>query len=494
MKVTILSVCLLAFLFTFSTQTFAADFGVNLTSDQHDANLADGFCDIFTNVAGAQCTLRAAVEQANALPSSDRIFFLFPNDSTVTLTTANGGEIQITDNGTLQIIGMGANNLTINGGTGTNRIFYTNEANVLITGVTLMGGEGMGEGFNGAGGAIFANLGSLTLERVNITGNAASNSAGGVYFVGGPHQITGSTVSANTGTFCAGINNNGTLTVFNSTISGNTAIQGGSGGGFCNSAIISTATLCNVTITNNTAFTGGGIYQIAGTLNFGNTIVAGNNAASGIGPEILFNNNSPITSAGGNLVGDSPGDSTNTGTFDIAYQPSDKQNVNPLLGPLQNNGGPTPTHELFVGSPAVDAGLNTLANSAGLTTDQRGTGFPRIRDGNGDGLAFVDIGAFEKQLAPTAASVSVSGRVTSTKGGGINNVRVTMTNSNGETRTALSNPFGYYSFADVPAGETYIFSVSSKRYNFNQSTQVLTIVDELTEVNFVADNKIVEQL
>jgi hypothetical protein len=280
MKVTILSVCLLAFLFTFSTQIFAADFGVNLTSDQHDANPGDGFCDIFPGVAGAQCSLRAAVEEANALASNDRIFFLLPNNLTITLTTVSGGEIQIEDNGTLEIIGMGANNLTINGGVGTNRIFYTYFANVLITGMTLTGGEGTGEGFNGAGGAIFANQGSLTLERVNVTGNSASNSAGGVYFAGGPHQITGSTVSANTGSFCAGINNTGTLTVSNSTISGNTAGQGGSGGGFCNSAINSIATLRNVTITNNTAFTGGGIHQIAGTLNFGNTIVAGNTAAS----------------------------------------------------------------------------------------------------------------------------------------------------------------------------------------------------------------------
>ncbi|MBA2606059.1 MAG: carboxypeptidase regulatory-like domain-containing protein, partial [Acidobacteria bacterium] len=349
---------------------------------------------------------------------------------------------------------------------------------------TLTGGEGTGEGFNGAGGAIFANQGSLTLERVNVTGNSASNSAGGVYFAGGPHQITGSTVSANTGSFCAGINNTGTLTVSNSTISGNTAGQGGSGGGFCNSAINSIATLRNVTITNNTAFTGGGIHQIAGTLNFGNTIVAGNTAASGIGPEIFFNNSGAITSAGGNLVGDSGNDSTNTGTFDIAYQPSDKQNVNPLLGPLQNNGGPTPTHALFVGSPAVDAGLNTLANGAGLTTDQRGTGFPRIRDGDGDGLAFVDIGAFEVQMVTTAATVSVSGRVLSSRGRGVSNAVVHLTNQKGEIQTARTNRSGYYTFQELEAGETYIFNVYAKRYQFN--VQVMTLTEDLAELNFTA--------
>jgi len=225
MRVTILSVCFLAFLFTFSTQTFAVDFGVNFTSDQHDANIADGFCDIFTGVAGAQCTLRAAVEQANALASNDRIFFLLPNNSTVTLTTANGGEIQIEDNGTLQIIGMGANNLTIDGGAGTNRIFYINEATVTISGVTLTGGNGIGQGANGAGGAILAEGGSLTLDRVHVTGNSTPNGAGGgVLFFGGTHRISNSTFSANTALNCGGFDNeDSTLTVVNSTISGNTA-------------------------------------------------------------------------------------------------------------------------------------------------------------------------------------------------------------------------------------------------------------------------------
>jgi hypothetical protein len=138
-----------------------------------------------------------------------------------------------------------------------------------------------------------------------------------------------------------------------------------------------------------------------------------------------------------------------------------------------------------VGSPAVDAGLNALTTEA---FDQRGIGFPRIRDGNGDGTAIVDIGAFEFQPSPTVASVSVGGRVIMAKGRGISNVRVTMTGSNGETQTALSNPFGYYRFIDVPAGETYIFRVSHKRYTFNQSTQVRTIVEETNDVNFVADN------
>ncbi|MCA1624130.1 MAG: hypothetical protein LC778_10085 [Acidobacteria bacterium] len=339
MKITILTLSLLAFIFTFSIQTFAADFTVNLTTDQHDANTGDGICDIDLAIAGEQCSLRAAVEQANALASNDRVLFNLPANSTVTLTTANGGEIPITNNGTLEIVGTGANNLTINGGAGTNRIFSVNNATVTISGVTLTGGNGTGASFSGLGGAIFTQEGSLTLDGVHITGNTSGGSSGGgVYFGGGTNRITNSTFSANTAFNCGGfVNASGTLTVVNSTISGNTA-TGGNGGGFCSQ--LSTTTLRNVTITNNTANLGGGGINIDfnSTLNFGNTIVAGN-IASGTGPEIRFGTGT-ITSAGGNLVGDSTGDSTNTGNA-IAYQPTDIRDVNPLLGALQNNGGTT---------------------------------------------------------------------------------------------------------------------------------------------------------
>lgn len=92
------------------------------------------------------------------------------------------------------------------------------------------------------------------------------------------------------------------------------------------------------------------------------------------------------------------------------------------------------------------------------------------------------------RTAPTAASVTVGGRVLNASGRGINRARVTMTDSNGETRSALTNPFGYYRFTDVPAGETYVFSVSAKRYSFSQASQVRSIVEETDDINFVADN------
>lgn len=141
---------------------------------------------------------------------------------------------------------------------------------------------------------------------------------------------------------------------------------------------------------------------MAGALNFGNTIVAGNSTTGGSAPEILYSGGT-IASAGGNLVGDSAGDSTNT-RIAITYHPTDKRDVNPLLGALANNGGETPTHALLTGSPAIDNGVNDVAVDpsnfiTALAFDQRGTGFARIRDGNGDGSAIVDIGAFERSNA-----------------------------------------------------------------------------------------------
>jgi len=160
--------------------------------------------------------------------------------------------------------------------------------------------------------------------------------------------------------------------------------------------------------------------------------------------------------------------------------------VNPLLGALQNNGGTTPTHALLVGSPAIDAGNNALTSEA---FDQRGAVFPRIRDGNGDGTAIVDIGAFEVQFAPTAATVSVSGRVTTAQGRGIRNVVVTMTDSSGNTRTATTTSFGYYRFEEVAAGETYIFAARGKRFSFGQNSQVHSIMEDTNNINFVASEQ-----
>lgn len=88
---------------------------------------------------------------------------------------------------------------------------------------------------------------------------------------------------------------------------------------------------------------------------------------------------------------------------------------------------------------------------------------------------------------PTAASVTVSGRVTSAAGRGLNSVRVALTAPNGEQKTVLTNSFGYYRFADVAAGATYVINVFSKKHTFNQPIQTHLVQGETTDVDFAAN-------
>ncbi len=92
-------------------------------------------------------------------------------------------------------------------------------------------------------------------------------------------------------------------------------------------------------------------------------------------------------------------------------------------------------------------------------------------------------------LAPTAASVSVSGRVLTANGRGISRARITITNPNGETRTALSNPFGYYRFQDVEIGQSYVLGISSKRYTFANPTRVIMVNENLEGEDFMSEGK-----
>jgi hypothetical protein len=153
-----------------------------------------------------------------------------------------------------------------------------------------------------------------------------------------------------------------------------------------------------VTITLNSAGgQGGGAFAyVFGTFSVQNTIIAQNLVDfTGSGPDV----SGVFFSHGHNLIGDATGsigfaNGVGGDLVGTAAAPLD-----PLLGPLQNNGGPTKTHALLAGSPAIDHGDNSAVDPTTQklpTTDQRGAGHPRQKDGNGDGLAVVDIGAFER--------------------------------------------------------------------------------------------------
>ncbi len=133
--------------------------------------------------------------------------------------------------------------------------------------------------------------------------------------------------------------------------------------------------------------------------------------------------------------------------------------LNPLLAPLANNGGATPTHALLSGISVIDKG-----NSFGLPLDQRGLTRPFDQTTVSNLADGADIGAFEAQAVTMAAGVSISGRVLTSVGRGLVNVRVILTDQNGTSRAVSTTSFGYFNFEEVQFGKTVIITVVSKRY------------------------------
>ena len=229
-----------------------------------------------------------------------------------------------------------------------------------------------------AGGGIF-NEGMLTLNDSTVSENGSDTQGvlGGGIFNAATAIIQRSTISGNsTGSFGGGIGNSGSLIIENSTVSGN--IHSFAGGGIQN-FIAGTLTLMSSTVTGNRSGVGGGICN-SGVLSLKNTIVARNTASRPeFGVDCCIDPAAPNTSLGHNL--DSDGSCGFTAAGDLT-------GVDPSLGPLDDNGGPTQTHALLAGSPAIDAGSSDCPPPS---TDQRDIARPQ-------GGA-CDIGAFE--VAPS---------------------------------------------------------------------------------------------
>jgi hypothetical protein len=237
---------------------------------------------------------------------------------------------------------------------------------MITSSVVSNNNAGVNEPFPvGFGGGI-SNYGTLTITNSTINSNQCPLAGGGIYN-GGTLTITGSTVSGNGATgqhdgkpFGHGGGILGVVTFTNSTLSGNYAVL--SGGGIDGCGIITNSTI-----------SGEGIF-VGCALEIGNTILTA-------GAPNIFNNGGTVTSHGYNLSSDDGGG--------YLTGPGDQINTDPLLGPLQGNGGRTFTHALSDGSPAIDAGDPNF--SPPPYYDQRGADFWRLRNGR------IDIGSFEVQ-------------------------------------------------------------------------------------------------
>jgi len=276
-------------------------------------------------------------------------------------------------------------------------------------------------GAGGNGGGIYSRSGDITVSRSTISGNItgqglglalgkSGRSGGGIYHSEGNLVVSSTTITGNTAADGGGVlssaymPHNQLAIITNSTISGNTAIKGG--GAF--NQYYGHLIIEHTTVSFNTAsYEGGGVFsygeatrrtEVKSSIISGNVAPTSNDLHSGYDGS-PFNS---FVSLGYNLVGSG----TATGAF---TETGDLVGVAPLLGPLADNGGPTLTHALLPGSPAIDTGdpaFDPDDFDPPLLYDQRGAPFVRVFDGR------IDIGAFEVQgAAPDSADFNSDGYV-----------------------------------------------------------------------------------
>jgi CSLREA domain-containing protein len=377
-----------------------ATFTVNNLGDAADANPGNGACA----TSGSVCTLRAAVQEANALGGTDMINISVTG--TITLSSA------LPDlSGDVTINGPGASSLTISGNNSVRPFLINGGVTVTISNLTIAQGRTTAQG-----GAIESS-GTLTLTNCVLSNNQATFDGGAVRNNGGSLTVTNCTFSNNRTTDATAqggaIKHNGSfLSVTGTTFVGN---QTSAGGGLHVASSATNTTISNSTFYNNSANFGGGMETRNGAT-IRNCTISGNRAGSGGGllvsnqPATLLNNIiAGNTDSGGstqsdvglggagsidtassfnNLIGTGGSGGLTNGTNGNQVGVADAG-----LAPFGNHGGPTQTFALLSTSPAIDKGRSI----AGITTDQRGA--PRPFDlssvSNASGGSGEDIGAFE---------------------------------------------------------------------------------------------------
>jgi hypothetical protein len=382
----------------------AATFTVNTNADTSVA----GGCTI-----DPACSLRDALAAASASADPEDVVLVPAGAYPVVSGQLDLNEVPTTEGEQVTIRGAGARSTVINAN-GTSRVIEIGGDKVTIEGVTITGGRATelapGEELPGDGGGILGyEVDQLILNAVNVTGNVASQNGGGIAT---PPEgaarteltINNSTIANNkvTGGLAEGLGGGvyvlGDLLLANSTVTGNSAestVGTVQGGGVVSALDITDTEPTKVTIVNST---------IAGN-SVGATGVGGGlatyNPTAGVATELLVRN----TIVAGNTGPAGPSDcalvalptSNNNISSDASCMfadPGSKQNVNPLLGLLANNGGETDTLALLEGSPAIDAGTNVGCPPV----DQRGVSRPQG--------AACDIGAFERVPAPPVAAAA----------------------------------------------------------------------------------------
>ena len=398
----------------------------------HVDTAADALVENF-ELRDSDNTLREALFFANGNPNAQTITFqpsVFASGETITLSVVGTNQLEITDS--ISIEGPGADLLSISGNDNSRVLLIDNgdnntEIDVTISGVTIRDGN-TGSNILGAGsepGAGIRNRENLTLDQVVVTSNtsfrfgtffpADQRNGGGIFHSLGTLNLSDSTISGNTAKVSGGIRiASGTAEITNSTFSGNSAQDAGAGVGASGS---STVTVRSSTFTGNranndgssTEFRGGGLFaESSSTLTLHNSIVAGNFTGTG-NQESNIDKTSGATvssSSSHNLIGgSSPGISNGVNGNIVGNGSGGVIPITDILVPtLADAGGTTLLHRLVVGSPAINAGNNAEV-LAGVTTDQRGTGFARIIGG------IVDIGAFESQTLVPSADFDTDGDV-----------------------------------------------------------------------------------
>ncbi|HYN43993.1 MAG TPA: DUF11 domain-containing protein [Thermoanaerobaculia bacterium] len=358
------------------------------------------------------------------------------------------------------------------------------------------------------GGAVF-NLGTLSIVGSTFSDNRAYPGQSGAIENDGTLSVASSVFSGNSSFFAGAIGNNGTLSITASTFSQNFAEVGGGailnagttaairnstfsanasarGGAVFNWGVIGAIT--NTTLSLNWGAFGGGVHNDveAQILELTSSTVAQN--MGGYSQDIL--NAGTIVSASDNVIGVGDGSGLTNGV-DGNQVGSLAAPLDPILGPLADNGGPTFTHALLPGSPAIDAG----SNPAALANDQRGPGFSRVSG------AQADVGAFEVQSAdlsvtkvdtpdPVVAGGNLTWTVTVSNAGpdAAATVALVDTLPSGTTFVSLAAPGGWS--CSVPAvGTTGTVSCSTASMPVGSAAfTIVAAVDGATPLGTVLSN------